>query len=208
MAFPAQRDSWPRFGVAATLLATLAACAADRAPESRKAESAGSDSTAAASPDFQRRVDDYVALRNRLAAKVGPIDETRSQAEIAARAATLAQLIGNARTGAKQGDIFTPAAAAQFVVLIKREFQDRPDSVKETREDQEEEHRSDGLPDFEPRVNQIFPTAYPLPTFPPALLPRLPTLPKEVEYRIIAHHLILRDVEANLIVDFIPHVVP
>lgn len=34
----------------------------------------------------------------------------------------------------------------------------------------------------------------------------LPPLPKEVEYRIVAGHLILRDTGANLIVDFIPEV--
>jgi hypothetical protein len=31
----------------------------------------------------------------------------------------------------------------------------------------------------------------------------LPPLPAELEYRVVGHSLILRDIEANLIVDFI-----
>jgi hypothetical protein len=37
---------------------------------------------------------------------------------------------------------------------------------------------------------------------------RLPQLPKEVEYRFVGRDLILRDVAANLIVDFLPNAVP
>ena len=75
--------------------------------------------------------------------------------------------------------------------------------VIETRGDQQEE-----LPNFEPRVNQLYPTTYPLATFPPALLPLLPPLPEEVEYRIVRDNLVLRDIEANVILDFIPRAVP
>ena len=39
---------------------------------------------------------------------------------------------------------------------------------------------------------------------PPSLLLNLPKLPKELEYRFVDHELIVRDVAANLIVDFIP----
>lgn len=205
MAIRARRDTRAVF---VALLAVLPSCGKGRPPEARAADSTLGDSAAIAGADFRKRVDDYVALRNQLAAKVGPIDDTKSQSEIAARAATLAHLISEARKDTAQGAIFTPAAAAQFVALIKRESHGRPDSVKATREDQEEEHRTEGLPDFVPRVNQLFPTAYPLPTFPPALLALLPQLPKEVEYRIVAHHLLLRDIEANLIVDYVPNAVP
>jgi hypothetical protein len=59
-----------------------------------------------------------------------------------------------------------------------------------------------------PEVNQIYPTTYPLATFPPALLPLLPPLPDDVEYRVVQHYLVLRDVEANVIIDFMPNAVP
>jgi hypothetical protein len=75
--------------------------------------------------------------------------------------------------------------------------------VLETREDSQDE-----LPDFVPQVNQIYPTTYPLATFPPALLPLLPTLPEYVEYRVVQNYLVLRDIEANVILDFMPNAVP
>lgn len=182
-----------RLGLAALLATVAPAC--NRAPDP--------DPTGAIFAEFGKRVADYAALRNRLAEGMGPLDETKSQAEIAARAATLAHLIQTARDSAKQGDLFTAEVAAVIATLIKQEYSRRPDSVQETREDQQEE-----LPDFIPRVDSLYPTTYPLATFPPTLLPLLPPLPKEVEYRIVQHYLILRDIEANLIVDFMPRAVP
>ncbi|HEX7024338.1 MAG TPA: hypothetical protein VF187_05935, partial [Gemmatimonadales bacterium] len=161
------------------------------------------DPTADAFAGFGKRVEEYVALRNRLAEKMGPLDETKSQAEIAARAATLASLIEQERATARQGDLFSPDVAALIATLIKEEYRRRPDSVRETRGDAQEE-----LPDFTPRVNMLYPTTYPLATFPPSLLPILPPLPKEVEYRIVERYLVLRDVEANVIVDYMPNAVP
>jgi hypothetical protein len=52
------------------------------------------------------------------------------------------------------------------------------------------------------KVNARYPADAPLPTVPPNLLANLPQLPEDLEYRIIGRDLILRDVHANLIVDF------
>jgi hypothetical protein len=54
------------------------------------------------------------------------------------------------------------------------------------------------------KVNARYPEAAPLPTVPPNLLASLPPLPKDLEYRIVGNDLILRDVHANVIIDFIP----
>jgi len=45
-------------------------------------------------------------------------------------------------------------------------------------------------------------------TMPPSLLKVLPPLPKELEYRILGRYLIVRDVDASLILDYIPAAVP
>ena len=168
-----------------------------------KSEPERQDPTAEPVADFSRRVEEYVALRNRLAEAMGPLDETKSQAEIAARAVTLAHSIQQERGTAKQGDIFTPEVASVFATMIKEEYSRRPDSLRETRGDAQEE-----LPDFIPKVDSLYPTTFPLATFPASLLPLLPVLPKEVEYRIVNRYLVLRDVEANIIVDFMPNAVP
>ena len=153
--------------------------------------------------DFAKRVDSYMTVREQLTDSIGDLDPTRSQAEIATRATALANAIMAARSQAKQGDIFSPEFSAFVAALIKQEYSRRPVPVIETRDDQQEE-----LPNFEPAVNQLYPTTYPLATFPPALLPLLPPLPEEVEYRIVRDNLVLRDVEANLILDYVPRAVP
>jgi hypothetical protein len=153
--------------------------------------------------DFAARLDSYIDVRKDITDSIGDLDPTRSQAEIAARATALANAIMAARSGAKQGDIFTPEFSSFIATLIRQEYSRRRVPVIETREDQQEE-----LPAFEPAVNQLYPTTYPLATFPPALLPLLPPLPEQVEYRIVRDNLLLRDVEANLILDYMPRAVP
>ena len=162
------------------------------------------DPTAAPFAEFGKRVDASVALRDSLSQKMGPLDETKSQAEIAARATTLASLIKSARDSAKQGDLFTPEFSSIVTTMIKTEYSRRSDSVVEQRDDAQDE-----LPNFVPAVNMLYPTTYPLATFPPTLLPLLPQLPVDkLEYRIVTNYLILRDVEANLIIDVMPNAVP
>lgn len=161
------------------------------------------DPTETAFAEFTKRIDDFVTLRNRLADSVGPLDPTGTPAEITARSARLANAIIAARTGAKPGDIFTTEVATVIATLIKEEYTRRPPKVIETRGDAQEE-----LPDFVPRIDTLYPTTYPLATFPATLLPMLPRLPEQLEYRIVGRYLIIRDVEANLIIDFMPNAVP
>ena len=57
-----------------------------------------------------------------------------------------------------------------------------------------------GLPlEHHPVVFEPFPTTE-LHEFPPVLLSALPPLPRQLEYRLIGHDLVLRDTEADLIV--------
>jgi hypothetical protein len=161
------------------------------------------DPTEAAFAELTKRIDDYVALRTRLADSVGPLDPTGTPAEIAARSSKLANAIIAARPNAKAGDIFTTEVATVIATLIKEEYSRRPPRVIEQRGDAQEE-----LPDFVPQVDSLYPTTYPLATFPATLLPLLPRLPEQVEYRVVGRYLILRDVEANLIIDLMPNALP
>jgi hypothetical protein len=118
--------------------------------------------TAAALIDFNKRVDDYVALHKRLATKVGVLDETKSPAEIATRERNLGEAIRAARADAKQGDLFGPEVAAIFKKVIQQERRSRSPRVREQRKDAQQE-----VPAFKPRVNQVYPTTFPLATSPP-----------------------------------------
>jgi hypothetical protein len=79
--------------------------------------------------------------------------------------------------------------------LIKRDFR--------TRSTAERKLMMDEIPNFRPRVNQVYPSVWPLATFPATLLKVMPALPEVLEYRLLSEALILRDVKANIVVDFI-----
>jgi hypothetical protein len=53
------------------------------------------------------------------------------------------------------------------------------------------------------KVNASYPDSAPLMTVPPDILAALPKLPEDLEYRFVAKHMILLDVRANLIVDYV-----
>jgi hypothetical protein len=58
------------------------------------------------------------------------------------------------------------------------------------------------------RVNGRYPDTVPLTTMPPKVLAALPKLPSSLEYRFIGERLILLDVPAHLVVDFIEDALP
>ena len=64
------------------------------------------------------------------------------------------------------------------------------------------------VPDRHLTVNSDYPEHLPVTMVPPTLLLRLPQLPKELAYRIIGHDFVLQDIEARVIVDFIPGALP
>ena len=154
--------------------------------------------TAATLADFDTRLKTYVALHRKLANETGEIDETKSPRQITDREVALGKLIRTARAQARRGDIFTPSVEALFKQLIRDESARRSPRVRTDRKEDQDE-----LADFAPVVNQVYPQTQPLVTFPAGLLRVLPKLPRELEYRLVQRNLILRDIEANVIIDFI-----
>ena len=57
---------------------------------------------------------------------------------------------------------------------------------------------------IELQINQSYPETVPLQSTPPTLLLNLPELPKGLEYRILGRELVLRDSDANIVVDYLP----
>ncbi|HEX5066076.1 MAG TPA: hypothetical protein VFY49_08180 [Myxococcota bacterium] len=131
-------------------------------------------------------------------AGVPQLEETSSPVEIGAREKLIANAIRAQRKTAKRGDVFD-GAGAQIQALVLADWQERP--YKERAALWKEIPRVEA-----PAVNAPYPAAVPLATFPPLLLAQLPVLPEEIEYRFAGPHLILRDVEANLVVDVLPNV--
>jgi hypothetical protein len=163
---------------------------------------AGPPAEAAPVKEFHDAIANYLALRNSLRKEVsGPVkDSTSSQLNNASDA--LAGAIERARANAPVGAIFSEPVAA----LIKRRIADaaRAEKLRSALADIDDE----GAPISKPKVHLRLPVSEQLPTMPPSLLVVLPQLPKELEYRILGRDLVLRDVDASIILDYIPAAVP
>lgn len=157
---------------------------------------------AAVLENFRKRVDEYVKLHKAEAAALPRLKPTKSAAEIAQHERALAARIRSARPAARRGDIFTPVIAAEFRRLLGLSMEGaRKERVRES------------LKSAEPvrvqlRVNDPYPSNVPRQSTPPTVLLSLPQLPPELRYGIVDHDLILQDVGADLIVDFIPAALP
>jgi hypothetical protein len=152
--------------------------------------------------DFEDRVKDYVKLHKQIEAALPALKPTVSPELIGRHEHELGERIRRARRGAVQGNVFTPKLAAELRRLIAIAMQG-PDAT----------HVHQSLQHAEPvtlrlQVGATYPANLPLQSTPPTLLLNLPPLPPEVDYRIVAKDLVLRDVKANLIVDFVPNALP
>src|SRR6185369_2161881 len=149
--------------------------------------------------DFTQRVQQYLKLR-----KAAPQQRnTKRSQEITDRRHALAEAIRESRTGAKQGDIFTPEISEQFLKVIRSTLQGASASnVRKTI------RQGEPVASLHLSVNGAYPENLPLTTVPPTLLLRLPQLPERLAYRIVGHDFVLEDTEARLVIDFIPGALP
>ena len=152
--------------------------------------------------DFQARVAEYAKLRQKAVAGLPRLKPTESPATITRHEQELARRIHEMRPAAKAGDIFNPEIAAEFHRLIAIAMQGH----EATRVHQSLNHAEPVW--LRVRVNDPYPTGVPLQSTPPTLILNLPMLPKELDYRVVGRVLVLRDAEANMIVDFILDAIP
>jgi hypothetical protein len=158
---------------------------------------------AAALSQFEDAIAKYVALRESLLAEkiTGPVPNSTAP-ELNRASDALAAAIQRARQNARPGDIFvspvTPVLKQRIVDVVRSE------NLGPVLAGIDDELKGP----ITPTIHLRFPMAAPMATMPPSLLAALPPLPKSLEYRIVGQYLVLRDVEAALIIDFIPAVVP
>ena len=153
--------------------------------------------------DFKSRIDRYMELHNRLKKEAPPLKETKNADEIKASQDVLGQKIRAARKDAKQGEIFTPEIRQLFRRLMYPETKGAEGAGNKAAM-AEEKHE---LKDVVVAVNAKYPDSAPLMTVPPNILAALPKLPEDLEYRFVLRHMILLDVHANVIVDFVQNAI-
>jgi hypothetical protein len=149
--------------------------------------------------EFQSRVGHYVDLHRQIEAAGPPIPLAGNWTEVTAAIDGLAARIRTARAGARQGDVFSPEIEAWFRHTLATCLEGT--STNAYLATLEEEDAKDFV--LKPHVNGRWPEGAPLPSMSPHLLAVLPPLPDELQYRFMNHDLVLWDVHANIIVDFI-----
>jgi hypothetical protein len=178
--------------IAAALLIVLSSgAAAERAPQPAV------NANAAVIQEFLKRVDQYVALHKKLEDPLPKLPKEATPQQMDAHERALGKLIQQARTGAKQGDIFTPAMQ-RFVRTLLRPIFSGADGLQIKSEITDKENKAS----VKLVVNGRYPDEVPVSTMPPQVLAALPKLPEELEYRFILNNLILFDPHAHLIADY------
>ena len=152
--------------------------------------------------EFNRRVHAYVDLRRKVEETVPALEITSDPVELRRAVDALANAVRAARQDARQGDIFTPKISQMFRQAIAAnsdgQYLQLLGLIYEELEGP--------LPAA--AVNARWPYTIALPTMPPDLLAALPRLPRELQYRFMHRDLILHDIDANLIVDFVVDAIP
>ena len=143
--------------------------------------------------EFKKRIDAYLELRKAITQQYPEVKETGDPAKIHDREVNLGKGIAMARATAKAGDIFGPVSR-QLLETVEKDWNSR--SAADQKAILSEVPKGLAL-----KVNQAYPPSIALATVPPRLLAQLPMLPEELEYRLVDRRLLLRDRDANLIVD-------
>lgn len=186
-------------GLCLLLLLTATAATWHRRAEAQNLR----DAEKGAEKSFLKACKDYLSMEHNL--PVAQLKPTADVQELDRRRVQLRTAVQQARPNAKQGDIFTAQTEPVFRMLLAHSMMGSEGAKIRT----SLEH-AEPLAPKAVAVNAVYPTAegQPLQSTPPSLLAKLPVLPKGLEYRVAGRTLVLRDTEANLIVDYLPDALP
>jgi len=157
---------------------------------------------AAALADFSERVKQYSELHKRLEATLPRLPKETTPTQIDDHQRALEKLIRAERKNARPGDIITQPVRRHFRQVLARVFAGQIGAeLKATVLDE-------NPGPIALAVNSRYPDQVPLSTVPPQVLSSLPKLPEDLEYRFIGERLILLDVHAHIIADFMENAFP
>jgi hypothetical protein len=151
------------------------------------------------------RLKQYVDLHTKIERSLPKLPKEATPQQIDKNQRALEKLVREARATAKPGDIFTPEARPVIKRLLASVF-GGPDGKQLKASIMDENQAAPSAAKL--TVNGRYPDTVPLTTVPPQVLQTLPKLTEDLEYRFIGDSLILLDVHAHVIADFIEDVVP
>jgi hypothetical protein len=190
-----------RLALALLLICGAAACEKEPSvPQGPTPDTADEQKTL---DEFKNRVDQYVALHKKAEDSLPKLPDNSTPEQIDKSQRELGRLIAEARAGAKQGELFTPAMETLVRKTMARVFH-APDggAVKDSVMDE------NPVGQVALTVNQRYPDTVPISTMPPDVLEKLPKMPEGMEYRFVGRHLVILDTHAHLIADFVTNAIP
>ena len=184
-------------GILAPALCVVPLLAASLAQEKPRV-----NADAALSVEFLKGVQAYVELHRKLEATLPPRPEHATPGEIQAHETALAKLIVQARSRAKQGDLLPQKVRAYLRRQIGAVLRG-PDGAVIRQSVMEDNPGRVQL-----KVNARYPDGLPITTMPAPILGALPKLPEHVEYRFMGERLVLLDIHAQLVMDYMTDAFP
>ena len=188
-----------------TIAVTMAVSAQDGTalrPDRTQSGATRVNADAALAVEFTNRVNAYLELHKKAVEKLPALPKETTPQQIDDHQRELSQEIARVRGRAQAGDIFAKHIRAYFRRQLEAAFAGA--EGKKLRETIMDENPGP----IRLRVNGRYPDTVPLTTMPPKVLAALPKLPSSLEYRFIGERLILLDVPAHLVVDFIEDALP
>jgi len=181
-------------------LSMIFLCAVASLASARPQQSVNSD--AATIADFNRRVEAYVALHDKVDAMLPePAKDGRPEAVVEHQRA-FAKMMQQERPNAEAGDIMTKPMRNVVRRLLAGVF--RGPNGRDIKHSILDEHTGN----FALRVNQLYPDNMPFSTVPLPILEGLPRLPDALAYRFVGQRLILLDPHGRLVVDIMEKAFP
>ena len=206
-------------GLVATAVLTAGACSRERTPPPPPATSASPESApptervvgplsvdeAQALATMNDRLREYVNLHVKIEQSLPSLPKEATPQQIDKNHRMLEKQMREARATAKPGDLFTEQARPVIKRLLATVF-GGPDG-KQLKASIMDENPVDPVA-LKLTVNDRYPDTVPLTSIPPQVLQTLPKLSEDLEYRFIGDWLILFDVHAHLIADYIDNALP
>ena len=152
---------------------------------------------------FNVSIQQYVQLHRQIERQLPPLLARSDAQEILESSNAMASALQMIRADAREGNIFTPAVASLLRSRIAEALDARGFTAEQLIAASIEEADEEAPL---PAVNGRFPWRRGAPMW-PCVLNALPTLPDELQYRVVARDLVLIDVHANLVVDILRNAV-
>jgi hypothetical protein len=153
---------------------------------------------------FDRRIEAYMAIHNGVERALAPQGLFEDPEDMYEALDAMRQGIRTARGAVRRGDIFTADVAA----VIRARLRARLEACNQTVDEVLAFINEERLPGAaRPRIGGPFPWELGS-AMPATLLPALPALPEELQYRFADRTLVLIDMHADLVIDMLLNALP